>query len=45
MSADGCCVLTFHRIVAVPERDHDVTRTSFEALLDRLATTGTAWTT
>jgi peptidoglycan/xylan/chitin deacetylase (PgdA/CDA1 family) len=45
VSARGCCVLTFHRIVAEPERDHDVSRRSFETLLDRLAATGTGFTT
>jgi peptidoglycan/xylan/chitin deacetylase (PgdA/CDA1 family) len=37
--------LTFHRVVAEPARDHDVSRRSFEALLDRLAATGATFTT
>jgi peptidoglycan/xylan/chitin deacetylase (PgdA/CDA1 family) len=41
----GCCVLTFHRIVDAPERDHDVSRRSFDALLDRLAAAGQSFTT
>ena len=45
MTANGCCVLTFHRIVAEPERDHDVSRRSFDALLDRLAARGAPVTT
>jgi hypothetical protein len=45
MSEPGCCVLTFHRVVAEPERDHDVSRRSLEALLDRLAAAGAGFTT
>jgi peptidoglycan/xylan/chitin deacetylase (PgdA/CDA1 family) len=41
----GCCVLTFHRIVDAPERDHDVSRRSFDALLDRLAAAEASFTT
>jgi peptidoglycan/xylan/chitin deacetylase (PgdA/CDA1 family) len=40
----GCCVLTFHRIVADVERHHDVSWPSFRALLDRLAATNAALT-
>jgi peptidoglycan/xylan/chitin deacetylase (PgdA/CDA1 family) len=43
--SEGCCVLTFHRIVAEPARDHDVSRRSFDALLDRLAAQGATFST
>jgi peptidoglycan/xylan/chitin deacetylase (PgdA/CDA1 family) len=33
----GCCVLTFHRVVDERERDHDVRWPTFRALLDALA--------
>jgi peptidoglycan/xylan/chitin deacetylase (PgdA/CDA1 family) len=37
--------LTFHRIVAEPERDYDVSYRSFDALVDRLAAAGAPFTT
>jgi peptidoglycan/xylan/chitin deacetylase (PgdA/CDA1 family) len=36
----GLCVLTFHRVVAECERDHDITRRSFGHLLDAIAAIG-----
>ena len=36
------CVLTFHRLVETPGRDHDVTWDAFGELLDRVATVGTS---
>jgi peptidoglycan/xylan/chitin deacetylase (PgdA/CDA1 family) len=34
----GCCVLTFHRVVEEREHDHDVRWSTFRTLLDLLAT-------
>jgi peptidoglycan/xylan/chitin deacetylase (PgdA/CDA1 family) len=39
--ANGRCVLVVHRVMPVVERDHDVRRADFEALLDRLVAAGT----
>jgi peptidoglycan/xylan/chitin deacetylase (PgdA/CDA1 family) len=36
----GVCVLTLHRLVDTPERDHDVTWDAFGELLDRVAAVG-----
>ena len=36
----GVCVLTFHRLVDTPGRDHDVTWDAFGELLDRVAAVG-----
>jgi peptidoglycan/xylan/chitin deacetylase (PgdA/CDA1 family) len=40
----GLCVLTFHRVVTRPERDHDLRSTSFLTLLDELRGGGCRFT-
>jgi peptidoglycan/xylan/chitin deacetylase (PgdA/CDA1 family) len=37
---NGICVLTFHRVVARCERDHDITWKSFRGLLETIARSG-----